>query len=671
MRAVAAVLLALAVPATAADTVTFHVAPGGEDAADGSAARPFATVERALEAHRAHAAGAKATGRSILLAGGDYVLARPIVLDPKTVPADAPLVLGAADGAAPRLLGGRAVGGFAPPAEGDPLAARLDAAARPHVRVADLKARGVTDFGKLESRGFGRPSRPAALEVFVDGRPMTLATWPNDGWATSASVPSKQPVVDQAGIRRGMASDRFGYTGDRPKRWLDAADAWVHGYWTHDWADSYERVASIDPAARHIVTVPPHGVYGYRKGQRWRVLNVPEELDRPGEWYLDRATGRLYLWPPRPLEDADVVVSLMEEPLVALRGAQDVTLRGLRIEAGRGTGVTVINCRRCALERCTVANLGQWGVVIRGGSACALRACTLRDLGEGGAVLDGGDRRTLTPAGHEAADNSVRRFGRWCRTYRPAFRLAGVGQGLLHNLMEDAPHSAVLIDGNDHLIEANLLQRVCQDTGDVGAMYIGRDWTERGTVIRHNRFRDIGGVGMGSNAVYLDDCASGITVEGNLFEHVQRGMMIGGGRDNTVTGNVFIDCRLGVWIDARGIGWAKSRIVERRESWDLVGKLKRFDYAHPPWSTKYPRLATILDGGDPKEPRGNVVRGNAAVRCKLLDLKQGARAEWVDTADNEEVAGPGDVAITPTGITVGGRRLGVAPIPVDTIGPRE
>ena len=671
MRSIAAIVfLILAAPA-AADTVTFHVAPGGDDAADGSQARPFARIERALDAHRADAAARKATGRAIVLADGDYPLARPIVLDTKTVPADAPLVLGAAEGAAPRLLGGCAIQGFQPPGEGDPVAARLDAEARKHVLVADLKAQGVTDFGEFVSRGFGRPSGPAALEVFFDGVPMTLATWPNDGWATIASVPSNQVVIDKTGVKRGMVADRFGYEGDRPTRWLDAQDAWVHGYWTHDWADSYERVAAIDPAARHIVTVAPHGVYGYKKGQRWRILNLPEELDRPGEWYLDRHAGRLYLWPPRAPKGSDVVVSLQEAPLVSLRGVEGVTLRGLRIEAGRGDGVTMTDCRGCTLERCTVANMGQWGVVIRGGARCAVRRCDLRDLGEGGAVLDGGDRKTLTPAGHEAADNTVRRFGRWCRTYRPAFQIGGVGQRVRHNLIEDAPHSAVLIGGNDHLIELNLVQRVCRDTGDVGAMYIGRDWTERGTVIRHNRFRDIGGIGMGSNAVYLDDCASGITVEGNLFENAQRGMMIGGGRDNIVTGNVFIDCQLGVWIDARGIGWAKARIVERRESWDLVGKLERFQYTKPPWSTKYPRLATILDGGDPKEPRGNVVRGNAAVRCRLLDLKQGARPEWVDAADNEEITGPGRLDVTPAGVTVGGRRLNVPPIPVDTIGPRE
>ena len=32
--------------------------------------------------------------------------------------------------------------------------------------------------------------------------------------------------------------------------------------------------------------------------------------------------------------------------------------------------------------------------------------------------------------------------------------------------------------------------------------------------------------------------------------------MIGGGRDNRVVGNVFLDCHPAVHVDARGKGWA-------------------------------------------------------------------------------------------------------------------
>ena len=30
-------------------------------------------------------------------------------------------------------------------------------------------------------------------------------------------------------------------------------------------------------------------------------INVLEELDQPGEWFMDRHRGMLYFWPPEPL----------------------------------------------------------------------------------------------------------------------------------------------------------------------------------------------------------------------------------------------------------------------------------------------------------------------------------------------------------------------------------
>ena len=46
----------------------------------------------------------------------------------------------------------------------------------------NLPRQGVTDFGEMTSRGFGR-THVAGLELFFAGRPMTLARWPNRGWA--------------------------------------------------------------------------------------------------------------------------------------------------------------------------------------------------------------------------------------------------------------------------------------------------------------------------------------------------------------------------------------------------------------------------------------------------------------------------------------------------------
>jgi hypothetical protein len=84
----------------------------------------------------------------------------------------------------------------------------------------------------------------------------------------------------------------------------------MHGYWTWDWADSYERIRKLDTAAHTIETWEPHGVYGYKEKQRYCYLNILEELDEPGEWYLDRRANNLYFWPPEPPEKGETCVSL-------------------------------------------------------------------------------------------------------------------------------------------------------------------------------------------------------------------------------------------------------------------------------------------------------------------------------------------------------------------------
>ncbi|MEO2046854.1 MAG: hypothetical protein ABGX16_09810 [Pirellulales bacterium] len=85
---------------------------------------------------------------------------------------------------------------------------------------------------------------------------------------------------------------------------------------------------------------------------------------------------------------------------------------------------------------------------------------------------------------------------------------------------------------------------VCLETDDVGAFYMGRDWTARGNHIRYNYFHHLGhgGKGIGVMAIYLDDWASGTTILGNLCVQAGRAVLIGGGRDNLVQNNLFVDC---------------------------------------------------------------------------------------------------------------------------------
>ena len=622
-------VLFAAAPVHARAASEFYVSILGNDAWTGrlpapNAAKsdgPFRTLDRARDAiRRLRDSGGPSAGQVFVsVRGGVYSIANTLELSiTDSGSAEAPVIYRAFEDEKVRLIGGREIRGFRPITE-RVILDRLDESARRKVLQVDLGKLGVTDFGRMRPRGFGRPTHPAGLELFFDNEPMQLARWPNEGWVTIADVPQD-------------AKDGFAFEGDRPIRWANAKDVWVHGYWKQDWADSYESVASVDIARKLIITREPHGVYGYTKGKRYYALNILGELDSPGEWYLDRDSGILYFWPPSPMDESDAFVSILEAPIVSMKNVSHVRLEGFRFECTRGTAVVIDGGTGNVVSNCTFRNIGNRAVEITGGTHNGVANSHIYNTGDGGVVIRGGDRKTLTPASNYAHNNHIHNYSRWVRTYCPAIKLSGVGNRVTHCLIHDAPHTGILFGGNEHLLEFNEVHSICRETGDVGAFYTGRDWTTRGTVIRYNYFHDIHGpYTHGAMAVYLDDAASGTTIYGNVFYKASRAAFIGGGRDNLVENNIFVECYPAVHIDARGLGWAKGYIA-KGGGWHMYRKLNDVNHDKPPYSTHYPQLAKILQD-DPPVPKGNIVRRNVSKGGRWIDL-QGVDKNIVTSQDN-------------------------------------
>lgn len=621
----------------------FYLATGGSDQNDGSEGKPFLTFERARDAVRQ----GKATGVTVWIRGGDYI--RTNALDLKAEDsglASQPISWRAFGNERVRLLGGKKLTGFVDVTDAGTLA-RFDEKARGHVVQLNLRSLGITDFGEMKSRGFARSTTPAHCELFFAGRPMTLARWPNEGeWQKITGFPETGGKGDEHGGKIGDLKDGFFFESERPRRWRDSNDIWVHGYWAWDWANSYERVAELNPERQFLRTAPPHGLYGFRKGQRFYFLNVLEELDQPGEWFLDRKEGVLYFWPP----DADALkknsgeafLSLLNEPLVRLNGASNVALRGLILEGTRANAVEIHGGESNLIAGCVIRNIGDTGVVIDGGKGNGVSSCDIFDTGDGGVSLSGGDRQTLAPGGHFVENTHFQRQGRWSKCYVPAILISGVGQRASHNLIHDHPHAAILFGGNDHLIEFNEIHHIALETGDVGAIYAGRDYSIRGNRIRHNYIHETGGVGMGSMGVYMDDCMSGAEVFGNIFYKVHWAMFIGGGRDHRVENNVFVDCDPAVRVDGRG--------MDKTPVWrDMVNDYMRKQLAAVPlafYRERYPAMKSLdayygppggpaIIGDDFKgvPPEGNVIAQNVAVG-KWFEAGWHANKEMFDVRDN-------------------------------------
>ncbi len=599
-----------------------YVSPKGNDNNPGTKDRPVATLQNAVELLQNN----RGKNITVQLREGAYDLDSAIILKGLSG-----VKISAYPGESVRITGGKKITGFEPVDKNSPAYKKLPKESRHKVMQTNLKALGITNYGVIKARGFGRPVMPSALMLYFNGEPMTIARWPNNSWARIKDIPKE------------LNGKGFKYSGDRPKNWKGEKDIWMHGYWEWDWADSFQKIEKINTKKKEITVADPQSPYPYSKGRRYYVFNVIQELDAPGEWYLDRDSGILYFYPPSSIKNAEIYVTLQDAPLFRIENCNNVTLNGLTLEYSNGLGVEVLGGKGNVIQNCVLKNFGMvavsignhdagyhiYGNTLYNGNAGVnngVANCLIENCGEGGVILGGGDRKTLTPGGNFVKNTRILKVSEWVRTYRAGIYMYGVGNVVSHNEIFDLPHTAVFFWGNDHTVEYNNIHHVCMETADAGAVYNGRDWTQRGHMIRYNYFHHLHGVETTGSfndvmGVYVDDFSSGTTVYGNVFYKAGRNILIGGGRDNTVRNNIFIDGMPAVHIDSRGIGRAKYYFDKNRNT-TLLDRYNAVNAGNPPYSEKYSHLKTILDD-EPALAKYNCIETNIFCGGRWRDLKDG------------------------------------------------
>ena len=643
------------------------VAPDGSDTDDGSADHPFATLARAREAVRACKAG-KTTGPiAVTVRPGEYQVRETLALTAEDSGSDtAPIVYRAEVQGTAVFYGGARLSGFQPVTDPSILS-RIPEAVRGQVWQCDLKSLGLDDYGELKVRGFGQPPSPPTLELYVDSVPMTPARWPNEGFV------GIRELID-GGSKASGTPAVFEYDSDRHERWLQAQDAWLFGYFHFLWADATVKVGAIDPGTRTLTTAAPYHYGGRgmstRQGIQYYAFNLLEEIDTPGEWYLERGTGVLYLYPPSDLSKASVEIGMLSTPMITMDKVSHLRLEGLVFDLARYNGIVATDSAHCLIAGCTVSRMGGNGITIRGGRKDSLVGCDIHTIGRRATEVIGGDRATLTPGEHLVENCRIHFFGRIDRTYTPAIQLEGVGHRVAHNLLYNCPSSVMRIEGNDHLIEFNEVHSAVQESDDQGAMELFRNATYRGVVFRHNYYHHIGKTGKeaavhGQAGIRLDDAISGILIYGNIFDRSANGnfgaVQMNSGRDNIMDNNIFVDCKQGIsggWNPGNSV-WKMLRNGDKPEGF-FMGEL---------YCTRYPQIKTMLD-----EPGINHVWRNVFYRCGQVATRRGNLDLFENGVFEEDNpgfvdAGKGDFrlnqrpALTDT--------VGFKPIPVDEIGLYE
>lgn len=647
------------------NAITMWVNPEAEPGGDGSKTKPFDRVESAqLMIRQMNQADLyPAGGVTVKLAGGVYDRADTWTLNGNDSGRwNAPVIYRAEADHDVIFHGGHRfrLSQFEPVR--DPaILDRLPAASRESVVQLDLGALGISDFGELPLFGHSMhyvglatkwSSGGQAPELFFDGTPMTLARWPNDDFAQVGQIVERGDVIRgwhgtaETNRRFVPEEDRndppipFAFRFDdkeRLQRWSQESDLRLFGYWGNNWSDQTVEVAKVDPEAGIIHSRQP-SAYPIQANQRFYAYNALSELEQPGEWYLDRQSGILYLYPLEAEGDARIDLSLLEEPLLRTDSTSYVRFEGLVFMATRANGVMIEGGQNVVMDRCRVGNVGNNGVQMAGRHHRFINGEIL-GTGGNGISLSGGDTEVLAPAGNEVVNSHIHHFGRIYKTYRPGVRLQGVGHRVAHCEINAAPHVGILISGNYHLIELNYIHDVARETDDMAAIYGYRSWVSHGTVIRHNLFHNITGFPDGTHrasAIYLDGAFSGVSVLNNIFLDVRQGIFFNGGRENRAEGNLFIDVehmmRLTDMTRAFQT-WAVSGLPNLKEG------LENSPYRTPVWEAHFPQLVRTLEE-EPTRPMYTVVKNNLRYNSPMVIGTTGLREDaievsWVD--NNPEI----------------------------------
>jgi hypothetical protein len=641
------VVLSFLLLTTSAFASEFYIATNGNDTNPGTKAKPFLTLEGARNAIRKDSG---TSGVTVWIMGGKYQRTQPFELTGEdSGSASKPVIYRAFENEPVHITGAKelAISNFSP-VKDPAILGLLSPDIRDKVVQFDLFGHGIKNLGKINPMGLYTPILPTEPELFFNDKPMTLARWPNSGWAKTGAIKTEGPAPlppSESKSTPAASVVKIAFLEKNPLQWSYSKDIWLFGFWAWDWCDSTLKVGQIDHAQKHFI-IEEQPAFGVEADRRYYAFNLLEELDFPGEYYIDRQSGILYFYPPDNLAGNTAVISLLESPLVFINGAHDITFQGLIFECTRGTAIHILGGSNNVVAGCKIRNCGNAAVNIGCGTdnetvgnymnACyadsiwdrkagitnGVISCDIYNMGEGGIILGGGNRKTLAPGGNFVKNNLIYNFNRRTKTCRPAVSVDGVGNIVANNVIRDAPHNGIVFYGNDHLIEYNELYNLCMETGDVGAIYTGRDVTARGSVVRFNFIHDTAGpVGKNSaQAIYLDDMASGIEIYGNVIYKVQTGMLIGGGLDNVIENNLIVDCGNSIMLDDRGTTapWFKPHLTP--PDGVILKRLDAVPYKQATWRSKYPKLAAVLDGNEPFAPKGNIVRNNVTVGSEPVDI---------------------------------------------------
>ncbi len=536
----------------ATEPIRFYVSLKGHDSGNGSADRPFSTLEAAQNAVREAKRSEANRPVEVIIREGVYYLRQTIELKPEdSGTKEAPITWRAAENEKVILSGGRTIGG-----------------------LWKKDSDGKTWFVDLpQTKGWGRDMNNPELyqkqpvgpwhfrQLYVDGKSAIRARFPNKS--------DKNPFLYSVdGTKEYVKLPN----GQVKASWGDETDAQINIVPQWRFFNQWNDVAKVD-IKESTITIGPRERHALMDTGSWFwIEGVKSELDQPGEWYLDPKIGRLYYLPkPGQNPNKQKIIAPYLNRIVYLKGDVEkgthvayVNFKGLefqhttftlgQIEARVHTDGAAMfeNAQYCSIEDCTFENIGGYALWLhldsRNNAFCRN---TVLNSGGGGVLLTGSrlsymdDTKIFTP-GEAAAkvapylieitNNTVKHCGQ-IRYYgggvhidsRPASMAMLPGNHIAHNHFQDLSRNGVFTFRNQggNVIEFNEIHDCMQTTIDGASIHFASmNRFNAPNYILNNYLYDIWGfeqkpdgkpIRRLGNAVFLDWATSQTAVKNNVI----------------------------------------------------------------------------------------------------------------------------------------------------------
>lgn len=599
------------------DKNILYVSPDGSDSAKGTFTDPLSLLGARNKARENDSL------TTILLRGGEYKFTEDLVFDEndkKLVirPYNGEKVIFSESDKIPASI-------FKKLPDGKVKNSIIDVDARDKILVADIREAGISNLGLIYGYEVNYSSGKTAPTLSIDGKVGTIARYPNKDENGRDTFLTIQKGTDTKPFNPGSKSTQFSFFVDdsakeHMEHWSENYDHWACGYLAYTWADgiykgSFKKNENGDC---YFISNSPWKYAAPSVGGRVFFQNILEELDSPGEWYLERPSGLLYIYPYNGFnENSEIRFTVNEGKSIIFSGSSDIALEGIRLD---NVKIKTDASKNICISDCEISGKG---IDISKSADCSVKNNFMHDFPGSVIYVDGGDSETLTYANNIIENNIIKSYAKVYKCYTPAININGVGNVVSENEIYDAPHNAILLGGQMNLVELNYIHDVCLETSDSGAIYAGGTFSGQGNVIRYNYFENIlrNALGYVNNAVYLDDMYSSAKVYGNIFYSCESAALLGGGRANEFYNNIVIDCANSITVDARGT-WSDSW---KETAQNRVNSLKNeFPYYNQGiWKEKFPHLSNVEED-EPELPKYNKVYNNVYYNSKAENIADSA-----------------------------------------------